>query len=76
MPKHQLFADEQQMKLLRDTALFSESQHVKYKAVRALAAFGQDAIPIVIEVADSADNSFKRFCIETIERIECSRALR
>lgn len=62
------------MRLLRDSALFSDSEHVRRKAVRTLVSLGQNAIPVIVEIADAvSESSFKRFCLETIERIECRR---
>jgi hypothetical protein len=71
VPKQNLFADEQRMKLLRDAALFSDSEHARFQSVRALARFGKDAVPYLAEVADSASSfGFKKYCTDALDRIE------
>lgn len=70
MPKQELFATPQQMKLLRDKALFSDSDYIKFKAIRELSEYGRDAIPIIVEIADTSNASLKKLCQETIARIE------
>jgi hypothetical protein len=73
VPKEQLFADEHQLKLLKDSAIFADSERVRFHSLKTLAAFGQDAVPYVSEVLESSnDIGFKRYCIELLDKIKAN----
>ena len=73
MPKEQILADEHQLKLLKDNAIFADSERVRFQSLKTLAAFGQDAIPYVSEVLESSsDIGFKRYCVELLDKIKAN----
>ena len=77
MPNSGFSTDEQQMKLLKDKALFSDSYHTRIQSLRSLAAFGHDATPFVSEVLESTtDEGFRRYCSELLERINSTHSKR
>lgn len=70
MARQRLFVDEHQMKLLRDRALFSDSDYVRFKAVRELSEYGMEAIPLISEIAETTNAALNRFCQDSIEQIQ------
>ena len=64
------------MKLLRDNALFADSERVRIQSMRALAKFGRDSAPYVSEVLDStSEPGVKRFCTEVLARIKSNASI-
>jgi hypothetical protein len=67
--------DEQQMKLLKDKAIFADSERTRFQSVKALASFGSEAEHLVSEVLDSTcDPGLKRYCSELLDRMKSSNS--
>jgi hypothetical protein len=62
--------DEQEMKLLRDKALFSDSEYARFKAVKEMSKYGINAIPLIMEIAENSNGALNRLCKESIEQIQ------
>lgn len=66
--------EEQHMKILRDNAIFSDTQSAKIRAVNELAqCYNVKAIPVIMDIIDSllfTDHAFRGFCLNTIEKIK------
>ena len=62
---------EQQMRSFRDRALFSASPHERFNSIKALAKFGEKAIPYLKDVLESdSESMFKQYCLDMIEKIK------
>jgi hypothetical protein len=68
-----LLTPEQNMRLLRDQAMFSDSSSAKCKAVDELVErYGVQAMPIITELIESCSSpydSFRYHCIKAGEKI-------
>ena len=62
------------MKILRDHAIFSDTEAGKLRAVNELVrCYHSKAVPIIKEVIDSTlkeDQGFRAFCLNAIEKIK------
>ena len=62
------------MKILRDEAIFSVTDHSRTRAVNQLVQrYGVEALPVINDILNSlvnSDHEFRRFCLAIIERIE------
>lgn len=67
------FTQDQVMKILRDEAIFSATDHSRTRAVNQLVQrYGVEALPVINDILNSlvvSDREFKRFCLAVIERI-------
>lgn len=67
------FTTEQQILLLKDQALFSDSPVARIRALKDLTKHGINAIPVMEETLDSlpaTDVEFRKFCTNAICEIK------
>lgn len=69
-----LFTDEQDIKILIDQAIFSDSMAARTRAVNQLALnYGSKAMPALKEILESipaGDKGFKNFCLSAIGKLQ------
>jgi hypothetical protein len=67
------FTEEQDIKILVDQAIFSDSMAARTRAVNQLASnYGERARPALMEILDSipsSDGGFKAFCLSIIAKL-------
>jgi hypothetical protein len=72
-----LFTDEQDIKILIDQAIFSDSTAARTRAVNQLSLkYGPKALPALKEIVDAipaSDKAFKSFCLAATGKLRLSQ---